>query len=79
MLTKRQRAIRDNKKKEAMRVILRKYDLEDDLDKVWALGVHRLRGIPCMTEEDVINCKLKGTLDEYKHIYTQEKASNKDL
>ena len=79
MLTKRQRAIRDKKKKEAMRVILCKYDLEDDLDKVWALGVRRLRDISYMKKEDVIDCKLKGTLAEYKHIYRQEKASNKDL
>ena len=62
-----------------MRVILCKYDLEDDLDKVWKLGLRRLRDIPYMTEEDVIDCKLKGTLAEYKHIYRQEKASNKDL
>ena len=79
MPTQRQRVIRDKKKKEAMRVILHKYDLEDDLDKVWALGVRRLRDIPYMTKEDVIDCKLKGTLAQYNHIYTQEEASNKDL
>ena len=76
-MTKRTRAIRDQELKNIMTVILRKYDLLDDLDKLWALGVRTLRDIPWMTPADIILFDFTGTLAEYRHIYRQEKAAEK--
>ena len=83
-MTKRTRAIRKQKNKirkqknkKAWGVILRKYDLEDDLDKTWELGVREVADIPWITPKDIILFDFTGTLAEYRHIYRQEKASEK--
>ncbi len=73
-MTKRTRVIRDQEHKNVLTVILRKYDLLDDLDKLWALGVREVADIPWLTPDDIPLFDLKGTLNEYHHIYRQEKA-----
>ena len=50
-MTKRTHAIRDQEHKNVLTVILRKYDLLDDLDKVWELGVREVADIPWITLE----------------------------
>ncbi len=71
-MTKRTRALRLLKKKKIMKDVLRKYNLEEDLDKVWDLGLHNLTGIPWMEQQDIIDCNLKGILSDYMDIFKKE-------
>jgi hypothetical protein len=41
-----------------LRVILCKYELEEDLHNIWALGVHKTRDVLYMMEEDIIIDRL---------------------
>ena len=71
-MTKRTRAIRKQKKQKPWGLILRKYGLYADLDKVWDLGVRSLDDIRWMTQEDIILSNLKGTLAEYRNMFKME-------
>ena len=71
-MTKRTRALRDMKMKQVMKDVLRKYNLVEDLDKAWDLGLHNLFGIPWMNQQDIIDSNLKGTLSDYMDIFKKE-------
>lgn len=58
--------------KQVMKDVLRKYKLEEDLDKAWDLGLHSLFGIPWMNQQDIIDSNLKGTLSDYMDIFKKE-------
>ena len=64
----------EQKEKEDMRVILCKYDLEEDLDKLSRVSVFRLDDIAFMYEEDCLN--LKGDLAKYQSVFAQESQAN---
>lgn len=67
---------RDEKEnvKEAMRVILCKYDLEEDLDNLCKMGVEILDDIAFLEEADCLN--LKGDLAKYKSVVAHENEAN---
>jgi hypothetical protein len=71
MLTERQRALKEQKAMKVVRVLLSKYNLEEDADK---LGHHvqYLQDIVHIDQEFVDSFKLKGTVAEYMHIIKQE-------
>jgi hypothetical protein len=71
-MTKRTRALRDMKMKQAMKDVLRKYNLVEDLDKAWDLGLRNVFGIPWMNQQDIIDSNLKGTLSDYMDIFKKE-------
>ena len=77
MPTKRQRDLKEQKAMKAMRVLLSKYNLEEDADKLGRC-VQDLDDIACIDQKIVDFYKLKGTVAEYMYIVKQEKASKKD-
>ena len=77
MPTKRQRALKEQEAMKAMRVLLRKYNLEEDADKMGRCA-RDLNDLACIDQEIVDFYKLKGTVAQYMDIVKQEKASKKD-
>ena len=77
MPTKRQRDLKEQKAMKAMRVLLSKYNLEEDADRL-GRSVQDLDDLACIDQEIVDFYKLKGTVAQYMDIVKQEKASKKD-
>lgn len=69
--------MRRSERTKAMRVLLSKYNLEEDADKLGRC-VQDLDDIACIDQKIVDVYKLKGTVAEYMDIVEQEKASKKD-
>ncbi len=78
MLTERQRALKEQKAMKAVRVLLSKYNLEEDADK---LGCHvqHLEDIAYIDQEIVDSFELKGTVAEYMHIIKQETGKDVEV
>ena len=53
-------------------LLLRKYGLEHDIDRLWKAGVRNPQIIGDMEEEDLIDYRLKGTWAQYCKMYKQE-------
>jgi hypothetical protein len=70
-MTKRTRALKEQKAMKAMKVLLRKYNLEEDADKFGAC-VQNIIDIACITQSSVEYFKLKGTVAQYMDIVRNE-------
>lgn len=71
MPTKRQRALKEQKAMKAMRVLLCKYNLEEDADRL-GRSVQDLDDLACINQKIVDDYKLKGTVAQYMDIVKQE-------
>jgi hypothetical protein len=67
-MTKRTRVLKEQK---AMKVLLRKYNLEEDADKL-GTSVKTLEDIAFVTQDTVEYFKLKGTVAQYMDIVRNE-------
>ena len=53
-------------------VILEKYGLESDFNKLWKSGIYNPRIVGVMQEEDLADFSLNGTWADYCFMYKQE-------
>ena len=63
--------MRRSERMNAMRVLLKKYNLEEDADKLGS-QLQTIRDIGCINQEDVNSYKLKGSVAQYMDIFKQE-------
>ena len=70
-MTKRTRVLKEQKNMKAMKVLLRKYNLEEDADK-FGCRVQDIEDIACVTQKDVDLLNLKGTVAQYMDIVRNE-------
>jgi hypothetical protein len=53
-------------------LLLKKYGLQLDSDRLWRAGVRNPQHIDCMQEEDLVDYRLTGTWAQYLNMYKQE-------
>ena len=53
-------------------VILKKYGLESDFNRLWKAGVCNPEIVGDMCEGDIVDFRLNGTWAEYCNMYKQE-------
>ena len=53
-------------------VILEKYGLEPDFNRLWKSGVYNLKILGVMQEDDLRDFRLNGTWAQYCNMYKQE-------
>ncbi len=70
-MTKRTRALKEQKAMKAMKALLRKYNLEEDADKFGAC-VQDIIDIACINQKTVDLYNLKGTVAQYMDIVRNE-------
>ncbi len=70
-MTKRTRALKEQKAMKAMKILLRKYDLEEDADK-FGFRVQDIEDIACVNQKIVDSLNLKGTVAQYMDIVRNE-------
>ena len=78
MLTERQRALKEQKAMKTVRVLLSKYNLEEDADKLGRF-VLDLDDIAHINQKIVDDFKLKGSVAEYMHIIKQETGKDAEV
>jgi hypothetical protein len=70
-MTKRTRVLEQQKNMKAMKVLLRKYNLEEDAVKL-GYRVEDIQDLACVDQKTVDSLNLKGTVAQYMDIFNQE-------
>ncbi len=70
-MTTRTLALKEQKAMKAMKVLLRKYNLEEDADK-FGFRVQDIEDIACVNQNIVDSLNLKGTVAQYMDIFLKE-------
>jgi len=70
-MTKRTQTLKEQKAMKAMKVLLRKYNLEEDADKL-GFRVQDIEDIACVNQKIVDSLNLKGTVAQYMDIVRNE-------
>ena len=70
-MTKRTLDLKEQKAMKAMKVLLRKYNLEEDADK-FGFRVQDIEDLACVNQEIVDSLNLKGTVVQYMDIFMKE-------
>jgi len=70
-MTKRTRVLEEQKNMKAMKVLLRKYNLEEDAVK-FGYRVQDIEDLACVDQKLVDSLNLKGTVAQYMDIFNQE-------